>query len=46
MTVLPLFVCLEGKFADSVEDLLLGRGPRCCVACFRHSDAVCTVTLY
>ncbi len=44
MIVLPMFVCLEGQFVDSVEDLLLGCGP-CHVACFHHCDAVSTVTL-
>jgi hypothetical protein len=41
--LLPMFV--EGRFIDSIEDLLLGRGPHH-VACFRHGDAVRTVTLY
>ncbi len=35
MHVLAMFVCLEGQFVDTVEDLLFGRGP-CHVAGFRH----------
>jgi hypothetical protein len=35
MHVLTVFVCLEGQFVETVEDLLFGCGP-CRVAGFRH----------
>jgi hypothetical protein len=35
MRVLSMFVLLEGKFVDTVKDLLFGRGP-CRVEGFCH----------
>jgi hypothetical protein len=35
MPVLAVFICLEGQFIDTAEDLLFGRGPSR-VASFRH----------
>jgi hypothetical protein len=35
MHVLAKFICLEGCFVDTIEDLLFGCGP-CRVAGFRH----------
>jgi hypothetical protein len=32
---LAMFVCLEGQFVDTIEDLLFGCGP-CLVAGFCH----------